>query len=547
MQIDSTTQTNNTTHQSKKQNSSSATNNTSFQDTLNQSKKSSNTTTQETREQKSQTTQELVADLLSVLKTGFTVSELEYIEKLLAQIKQKMQDELKDKQGSDAQKEINKMLKALEEAILAIQKRLTGEAVIEAKDNKSGKKFQSSDPTIQEFEKRIDKIESAITKVKNTYLEQTDYENIELMNKKISELIISDRPLPSDAYEKIKQQYIDSMTDEKFDELVDKLGINSLSDSDKALFKSIIADRHISDEEIKGLSYEQMKTLGKFVFKEDENGKYIEETLINTDIKAGTLLSIPVLSKDNNFNKALFSMVEKMDDNMQIIGFMYPITGTSHSSKIIAFPLLQHINYDNNPKNIDEIIQDLIDVYELKLKNTLKANDVEYYQNQISMYTDLYNLYSEFKGEKENKLDTQEYTIDIRQQLIDDLLSVMNTGLSISEIEELEKLVKDINQLIEESKTKKVSVKRVEDMIEKLELKLEELSRRLGIKGEIEVDKNLELENTEGLSQIMKDFKSVVQSLKNALDEIKEKKELTQQTSTDEELKLIKQLKEFGK
>jgi len=163
------------------------------------------------------------------------------------------------------------------------------------------------------------------------------------------------------------------------------------------------------------------------------------------------------------------------------------------------------------------------------------------------MYTDLYNLYSEFKGEKENKLDTQEYTIDIRQQLIDDLLSVMNTGLSISEIEELEKLVKDINQLIEESKTKKVSVKRVEDMIEKLELKLEELSRRLGIKGEIEVDKNLELENTEGLSQIMKDFKSVVQSLKNALDEIKEKKELSQQTSTDEELKLIKQLKEFGK
>ena len=125
------------------------------------------------------TRRELVEDIISMLRTGFTVEELERIEELLAEIKKK----LKEEGGSDKESKIDKMLDELEKEIARLQKRITGVATIELN---SGKKenFESTDPVIQGFESRIDNIQKNIEKLKAGKLAILESDNNE--NKKLS-------------------------------------------------------------------------------------------------------------------------------------------------------------------------------------------------------------------------------------------------------------------------------------------------------------------------------------------------------------------------
>ena len=129
---------------------------------------------EDNNEVNSTTTEDLVADLLSLIRTGLTESELKYLQELLAEIKQLVKDEIKNKRGISAEKEIAEKLKELETAIMKLQKRLTGEAVIEAGDSKSTKKFESTTPVMQDFESRIDVAQKAIQKLKEGKLNEDD-------------------------------------------------------------------------------------------------------------------------------------------------------------------------------------------------------------------------------------------------------------------------------------------------------------------------------------------------------------------------------------
>lgn len=75
------------------------------------------------------TLEELVADIISLLKTGLTVGEVEALQELLLELKDKI------KEGNYSEKEIEDMLSKIEKAILSLQKKVSGQAIIEAKDN----------------------------------------------------------------------------------------------------------------------------------------------------------------------------------------------------------------------------------------------------------------------------------------------------------------------------------------------------------------------------------------------------------------------------
>ena len=81
----------------------------------------------------------LIEDIKSVMKTGLTVEELERLEELI----QKLKTKVKESSGNDPEenKAINQSITELEQAIMAIKKRISGEAVIDAgKDDKNPSK-----------------------------------------------------------------------------------------------------------------------------------------------------------------------------------------------------------------------------------------------------------------------------------------------------------------------------------------------------------------------------------------------------------------------
>lgn len=181
MEVNSKQAVVNTNHMNSKEQTQKSSSNL-FSNLLDANTKSSNTQKQNKQEETndiqtitSRTTRQLVEDLISMIKTGFTVQELESIEKLLAEIKKKLQ---KESLNSDEKENIKKMLDELEAAIARIQKRITGDATIKAND-KNTQSFNNSDSDIEGFKKRIESIEKRISNLKASKLSQFEFDSKE--------------------------------------------------------------------------------------------------------------------------------------------------------------------------------------------------------------------------------------------------------------------------------------------------------------------------------------------------------------------------------
>ncbi len=167
MEINSnnTTQTNSTT--SKKSNNQETQNTTStFADTLSQK----------------QTLQELYDDIFSLIRTGLTVSEYEQLQEYLAKIRELAK---KDSNDAELKKEIESMIKAIEQAILQLQKRINGGQVVESSKDTETQNNNSSDEMMG-FKARLDTIEKSIHSLQNLSEEKTnskDKENKTLLNE----------------------------------------------------------------------------------------------------------------------------------------------------------------------------------------------------------------------------------------------------------------------------------------------------------------------------------------------------------------------------
>ncbi len=357
-------------------------------------------------------------------------------------------------------------------------------------------------------------------------------------NQKFDDILnihIQDK-LPSDAFEKQRQIYRDDMTDEKFESVLKDLGINNLNDEEKEFYKSIVDDRLITRDEIKDLSYEQIETLNKFrATTQNTNTDNINDFFVSCYVDVSNILNIPLVSNDEDFNKAIYESMKDMDDTRE---FMALVTGSYN------FPFEAPIDY--NTTSPYDVLTAQIQIYEEKLENSTRVEDNPYYKRVIGIYSDLLQTYDEIREKNVTRETTyDDEIIDVKADLFADLISLLKTGLTISEVEYIEKLTSNINNLIEESETNDISKDKLEDMIKELKEKIAEIQKRFGEKDGKETTKESLGEDSEGLSLTMKEFKSIVLTLEKTFTQLKEKNSRPDVISTQDELKLREEYRNF--
>jgi len=167
--------TNNTTEINKKENSSS--NSNEFSNYLESNKEQNDT--QEIS--KTSSTQELIDDIMSLLRTGLTIAELEYIQNLLEEIKKKL-DEASKNSKKDYDKEIKALFQTLETEILKLKKRINGEAIINVSNDIKVQNKDISFDSYDKFKNKIEHIQEDINDLQNAIAKKSlsKYNNDEL-------------------------------------------------------------------------------------------------------------------------------------------------------------------------------------------------------------------------------------------------------------------------------------------------------------------------------------------------------------------------------
>ena len=139
-----------------------------FESLISSTKTSTTTTTQPIKEKEpiiyKSSTQSLYEDIISLLKTGFTVGELKAFEEKLKEI-------LKMKKDGKSDNEIESALKKLSLEIQEAKKRVTGEVVKEADNNTT--KTQS----IATFDTMVTDIKNMLQEIKNSSKKYKDEES----------------------------------------------------------------------------------------------------------------------------------------------------------------------------------------------------------------------------------------------------------------------------------------------------------------------------------------------------------------------------------
>ncbi len=251
---------------------------------------------------------------------------------------------------------------------------------------------------------------------------------------------------------------------------------NNISPEDEALFKSITKDNYVSYDEIKDLSYEQIVQIKDFVMKKDEENNYIQSSFMDHDKKAGMLLGTTAISNNNTFNKAIFNIARKIDDEKIFETFMFDMTGTQFSDKLMAYPELQEIDYSH--KDVQEYLADKLSSYQIKLDTATDKESKKFYQDMINRLQGLTNHYKSLKGES---LYDNTDPLEKLRALVEDLISVIKTGFTVEELENIEKLIAELRKLLKERSDadKAASNEDIDKQIKAIEDALLALERRI--------------------------------------------------------------------
>lgn len=288
----------------------------------------------------------------------------------------------------------------------------------------------------------------------------------------------------------------------------------SIEDNEK--FKIIIEDNYISYEEIKNLSYEEMKQLTDAMKDKDEYGN-----IIKTDKRAAILIGTQAISNNTNFNKAIFNTVNKIEDEKVLDLFMYEVTGTHLSDKLMSNPELQAINY--NKQDIKEFVQSQIALYEVKLEGATDAKSKKHYQEILKTYDILNRNFLSLNGESLTKEDN---TAEELKALLADIISLFKTGFTVSELEQIEELLAKIKKMIKK-RAEGNSIASDEDInkqIKQLEEALIALEKRIKGTVVIEVEEENSTEEKDKNTQSLPDnfnFERRIEVLKEKVNELK--------------------------
>ena len=128
-------------------------------------------------------TQSLYEDIISLLKTGFTVGELKAFEERLKEILKMKEDK---ESGKDISiKDIEAALKQLEMEILEAKKNRTGEVIKKASENTTSSSNPSSDfdITIGNITNMLQEIKNSSNNTKQNSDDNEEYDRLRLMLK----------------------------------------------------------------------------------------------------------------------------------------------------------------------------------------------------------------------------------------------------------------------------------------------------------------------------------------------------------------------------
>ena len=308
-----------------------------------------------------------------------------------------------------------------------------------------------------------------------------------------------------------------------------------VSEKDKRIFDSIIEDKFISYEELKYLSYEQVQLLPKYVMKKDEEGNLIKSSMLDSDRKAGMLMSSTVISNNTNFNKAVFHSIKKIEDNEFLETFMYEITGTKLNDNLVAYPELQEQDYSKEGTSM--FIEKKIASYQVALDQAKTEEEKENYQALLGSFTGLNNMVKSFNGQS---IHDNSDPLERMKALVNDIVSVLKTGFSEEELELIEKLLEEIRKRIRENKEgASHSPEEINQMMKELERAVAELKKR--ITGVVIIDmENSSSNKIDPLSFATSEtlnFDARLDKIQQTVDELKNGKVILSETATDEEKK----------
>lgn len=187
MQI--TSFTNNNYNTSNKTSNLEKTKNNDFESLISSTKSTNETTTQKTEEKDiivdKSSTQSLYEDIISLLRTGFTVDELKAFEERLKQILKMKED--KDSGKEISIKDIEAALKQLEMEILEAKKNRIGEVIKKASDgtaSPSNSNLNSNfDTTLGNITNMLQEIKTSSKNTKQDFDNNKEYDRLRLLLK----------------------------------------------------------------------------------------------------------------------------------------------------------------------------------------------------------------------------------------------------------------------------------------------------------------------------------------------------------------------------
>lgn len=158
-----------------------------FESFISSTKSTSETTTPRIEEKEiivhKSSTQSLYEDIISLLRTGFTVGELKAFEERLKEILKMKEDK---ESGKDISiKDIEAALKQLEMEILEAKKNRTGEVIKKASENTTSSSNPSSDfdITIGNITNMLQEIKNSSNNTKQNSDDNEEYDRLRLMLK----------------------------------------------------------------------------------------------------------------------------------------------------------------------------------------------------------------------------------------------------------------------------------------------------------------------------------------------------------------------------
>lgn len=187
MQI--TSFTNNNYNTSNKTSNLEKTKNNDFESLISSTKSTNETTTQKTEEKDiivdKSSTQSLYEDIISLLRTGFTVDELKAFEERLKEILKMKED--KDSGKEISIKDIEAALKQLEMEILEAKKNRIGEVIKKASDDTaspSNSNLNSNfDTTLSNITNMLQEIKTSSKNTKQDFDNNKEYDRLRLLLK----------------------------------------------------------------------------------------------------------------------------------------------------------------------------------------------------------------------------------------------------------------------------------------------------------------------------------------------------------------------------